>query len=45
MQRTARDRLVEYLRNLDDSLDRFDTLQLDAYGYRLVCYVPKIQRR
>jgi maleate isomerase len=27
------DRLVEYLRNLDTSLDRFDTLQLDAYGF------------
>lgn len=27
------DRLVEYLTNLDASLDRFDTLQLDAYGF------------
>ncbi len=27
------DRIAEYLRNLDDSLDRFDTLRLDAYGF------------
>jgi maleate isomerase len=27
------DRLVEYLTNLGTSLDRFDTLQLDAYGF------------
>ena len=29
----AKDRLVTYLRSLSDSLDRFDTLQLDAYGF------------
>ena len=32
-QVAAQDRLVEYLGNLDGSLDRFDTLQLDAYGF------------
>ena len=29
----SKDRIVEYLRNLNDSLDRFDTLKLDAYGF------------
>ena len=32
-QVAARDRLVEYLRNLDAALDRFDTLELDGYGF------------
>ncbi len=32
-QPAARDRLVEYLEQLDVSLDRFDTLKLDAYGF------------
>jgi maleate isomerase len=32
-QAAAQDRLVEYLRQLHVSLDRFDTLKLDAYGF------------
>ena len=32
-QESARDRVVEYLQNLGTSLDRFDTLKLDAYGF------------
>jgi maleate isomerase len=32
-QAVARDRLVEYLDNLDGAMERFDTLRLDAYGF------------
>jgi maleate isomerase len=32
-QPAAQDRLVEYLEHLDVTLDRFDTLKLDAYGF------------